>query len=439
MSRVQSAAPTGSLAPSAPPSQASVFHPLPVFVGLRYVRTRRQGFFVSFISWISMAGVCLGVAALITIISVMNGFEGELRSRLVSLTAHATVTGPPERLVHWQDVAARLAGVPGVIGVAPFVDVQAMIGRNGTLEPVILHGVDAQAEQRVSTVQQHLLQGSLAQLRPGTRAIILGRVLAWQIAAEVGDELTVMVPGRDMLAAGGKPTLQTFTVTGVFEVGLQDHDGSLALVSLADAADLTGATTRAPEGLRVRFDDVMRAPASLGALERAAGPGLHARDWSQEHAAYFRAIRIEKTMMSLILLLVVAVAAFNIVAALVMVVNEKRSDIAILRTLGLAPRGVVAVFLTQGLVIGAIGTLLGLVLGVLVAANVSTIVPVLERIFGFHVMDPTVYYITSIPSELRVQQIATITAVAFVLTVLATIYPAIRGAATEPAEALRYE
>jgi lipoprotein-releasing system permease protein len=405
-----------------------VFHPLPVFVGLRYVRTRRQGFFVSFISWISMAGVCLGVAALITIISVMNGFEGELRSRLVSLTAHATVTGPPERLVHWQDVAARLAGVPGVTGVAPFVDVQAMIGRNGTLEPVILHGVDAQAEQRVSTVQQHLLQGSLAQLRPGTRSMILGRVLAWQIAAEVGDELTVMVPGRDMLAAGGKPTLQTFTVTGVFEVGLQDHDGSLALVSLADAADLTGATTRAPEGLRVRFDDVMRAPS-----------GLHARDWSQEHAAYFRAIRIEKTMMSLILLLVVAVAAFNIVAALVMVVNEKRSDIAILRTLGLAPRGVVAVFLTQGLVIGAIGTLLGLGLGVLVAANVSTIVPVLERIFGFHVMDPTVYYITSIPSELRLSQIATITAVAFVLTVLATIYPAIRGAATEPAEALRYE
>jgi lipoprotein-releasing system permease protein len=416
-----------------------VFHPLPVFVGLRYVRTRRQGFFVSFISWISMAGVCLGVAALITIISVMNGFEGELRSRLVSLTAHATVTGSPERLTRWQDVAARLAGVPGVVGVAPYVDVQAMIGRSGTLEPVILHGVDAQAEQRVSTVQQHLLQGSLAQLRPGTRAMILGRVLAWQLGAEVGDELTVMVPGRDMLAAGGKPTLQTFTVSGVFEVGLQDHDGSLALVSLADAADLTGAATRAPEGLRVRFDDVMRAPASLDALERAAGPGLHARDWSQEHAAYFRAIRIEKTMMSLILLLVVAVAAFNIVAALVMVVNEKRSDIAILRTLGLAPRGVIAVFLTQGLVIGAVGTLLGLVLGVLVAANVGTIVPVLERVFGFHVMDPTVYYITAIPSELRVPQIATITAVAFVLTVLATIYPAVRGAATEPAEALRYE
>jgi len=386
-----------------------------------------------------MAGVCLGVAALITIISVMNGFEGELRNRLVSLTAHATVTGPPARLAQWREIAGRLEHVPHVVGVAPFIDVQAMIGRAGTLEPVILHGIVPAAENQVSSIEQHLLQGSLAQLAAGSRALILGRVLAWQIGAEVGDELTVMVPGRDMLAAGGKPMLQTFTVTGIFEVGLQDHDGTLALVSLADAADLAGVTNATPEGLRVRFDDVMRAPAAVSSLRAAAGPGLQARDWSEEHAAYFRAIRIEKTMMSLILLLVVAVAAFNIVAALVMVVNEKRSDIAILRTLGLAPRGVVAVFLTQGLVIGAIGTLLGLLLGVAVAANVSSIVPVLERLFGFHVMDPSVYYITSIPSELRVGQITTITLVAFVLTVIATIYPAIRGAATEPAEALRYE
>jgi lipoprotein-releasing system permease protein len=416
-----------------------VFHPLPVFVGLRYVRTRRQGFFVSFISWISMAGVCLGVAALITIISVMNGFEGELRNRLVSLTAHATVTGPPERLAQWRDVARRLSQVKGVVGVAPFVDVQAMIGRSGLLEPVLLHGIVPDEERRVSSVEQHLLQGKLSDLRAGSRALILGRVLAWQVGAEVGDELTVLVPGRDLLTSGGRPTLQTFTVAGVFEIGLQDSDASLALVSLSDAADLAGSSNDVPEGLRIRFDDVMRAPASLDAIRKAAGGGLEARDWSQEHAAYFRAIRIEKTMMSLILMLVVAVAAFNIVAALVMVVNEKRSDIAILRTLGLTPRGVVAVFLTQGLVIGAIGTLLGLVIGILIAANVGTIVPVLEGLFHFHVMDPSVYYITAIPSELHAGQIATITLVGFSLTVLATIYPAIRGAATEPAEALRYE
>ena len=416
-----------------------MFHPLPVFVGLRYVRTRRQGFFVSFISWISMAGVCLGVAALITIISVMNGFEGELRSRLVSLTAHATVSGPPQRLAQWLQLAAQLQAVPGVVGVAPFVDVQAMLGRAGTLEPVLLHGIEPGSEAGVSSIEQHLLQGTLADLAPGSRNMIIGRVLAWQIGAEVGDELTVMVPGRDMLAAGGRPMLQTYTVAGVFEVGLQDHDASLALVALGDAADLMGSTDATPSGLRVRFDDVMSAPARAADLRKAAGPGFTVKDWSQEHSAYFRAIRIEKTMMSLILLLVVAVAAFNIVAALVMVVNEKRSDIAILRTLGLTPRGVVAVFLTQGLVIGAIGTLLGLLLGVLIAANVGTIVPVLERVFGFHVMDPSVYYITAIPAELRAGQIASITLVAFVLTVVATIYPAIRGAATEPAEALRYE
>jgi lipoprotein-releasing system permease protein len=416
-----------------------LFHPLPVFVGLRYVRTRRQGFFVSFISWISMAGVCLGVAALITIISVMNGFEGELRNRLVSLTAHATVSGSSERLASWRVLATRLRAVPGVEGVAPFIDVQAMLGRSGTLEPVLLHGIDPAAEAQVSAIERNLLQGRLDDLTPGSRRIVIGRVLAWQIGAEVGDELTVMVPGRDMLAAGGRPQLQTFTVSGIFEVGLQDHDASFALVALADAADLDGASAAVPAGLRVRFHDVMQAPARADELRRAAGAGLQVKDWTQEHSAYFRAIRIEKTMMSLILLLVVAVAAFNIVAALVMVVNEKRSDIAILRTLGLTPRGVVGVFLTQGLVIGTIGTLLGLVLGVLIAANVGVIVPVLERLFGFHVMDPSVYYITQIPAELRAGQIATITLVAFTLTVVATIYPAIRGAATEPAEALRYE
>ena len=416
-----------------------MFHPLPVFVGLRYVRTRRQGFFVSFISWISMAGVCLGVAALITIISVMNGFEGELRNRLVSLTAHATVSGPPERLADWQSVTDRIRTVPGVEGVAPFVDVQAMLGRAGLLEPVLLHGIDPAAEANVSSIEQNLLQGKLSDLEPGARSMVIGRVLAWQIGAEVGDELTVMVPGRDMLAAGGRPLLQTFTVTGIFEVGLQDHDASLALVSIADAADLTGAANATPAGLRIRFDDVMNAPARTADLRRAVGAGLQVKDWSEEHSAYFRAIRIEKTMMSLILLLVVAVAAFNIVAALVMVVNEKRSDIAILRTLGMTPRGIVGVFLTQGLVIGTVGTLFGLVLGVLVAANVGTIVPVLERVFRFHVMDPSVYYITQIPSELRLGQILTITLVAFTLTVVATIYPAIRGAATQPAEALRYE
>jgi len=415
-----------------------MFHPLPIFVGLRYVRTRRQGFFVSFISWVSMLGVCVGVAALITIISVMNGFEGELRSRLVSLTAHATVQGAPALMQDWRAVAARARAVPGTTGVAPFADVQAMIGRAGHLQPVLLHGLDPAVEGEVSDVERHMVQGALADLVPGVRRIVLGAVVAWQLGADVGDEITVMVPGRELISSGGRPRLQTFTVSGVFEVGLKEHDGGLALVALEDAAQLAGGTA-VPGGLRLRFDDVMRAPARAARVAAALGEGVSVTDWTEQHAAYFRAIRIEKTMMSLILLLVVAVAAFNIVAALVMVVNEKRSDIAILRTLGLARRGVVGVFFTQGLVIGAIGTALGVVLGLLVAFNVDAIVPVLERLFGFHVMDPTVYYITEIPSEVRAGQVLSIGLVAFALTVLATIYPALRGAATEPAEALRYE
>jgi len=415
-----------------------MFHPLPIFVGLRYVRTRRQGFFVSFISWVSMLGVCVGVAALITIISVMNGFEGELRSRLVALTAHATVEGPPALMQDWRAVAARARAVPGTTGVAPFADVQAMIGRAGHLQPVLLHGLDPAMEGEVSDVERHMVEGALADLVPGARRIVLGAVVAWQLGADVGDEITVMVPGRELISSGGRPRLQTFTVSGVFEVGLKEHDGGLALVALEDAAQLAGGTA-VPGGLRLRFDDVMGAPARAARVAAALGDGVRVSDWTEQHAAYFRAIRIEKTMMSLILLLVVAVAAFNIVAALVMVVNEKRSDIAILRTLGLARRGVVGVFFTQGLVIGAIGTALGVVLGLLVAFNVDAIVPVLERLFGFHVMDPTVYYITEIPSEVRAGQVLSIGLVAFALTVLATIYPALRGAATEPAEALRYE
>ena len=386
-----------------------MFHPLPLFVGLRYVRTRRQGFFVSFISWISMAGVCLGVAALITIISVMNGFEGELRNRLVSLTAHATVTGPPSG---WR------IGTPSPSAHARRCRVSRASRRSSTcrrcsvapgdLKPVLLHGIDPAAEARRVVDRAAPAAGQLADLAPGSRSMIIGRVLAWQIGAEVGDEVTVMVPGRDMLTGGWAS--HAADVHG--RRRLRGRPAGPRRVAGPRVAGRCGrhrgrVERRTPSGLRVRFDDVMPAPARSGGLRRRWAPAIEVKDWSQEHAAYFRAIRIEKTMMSLILMLVVAVAAFNIVAALVMVVNEKRSDIAILRTLGMTQRGVVGVFLTQGLVIGAIGTLLGLVFGVLIAANVSTIVPVLEQLFGFHVMDPSVYYITAIPSELRVGQIVT--------------------------------
>ena len=391
-----------------------MFHPVPVYVGLRYVVSRSRGFFVSFISWISMAGICVGVAALITIISVMNGLGNEVRGRLLSLTSHATISAAPERMRDWQMLGERIRKQPDVEGVAPFLDLQGMLGR----------GED---------------------LQPGQRHIVLGAGLAYALDARVGDEITVLVPVSNSKAGEGaiagidlQPRIQMFTVSGVFEVGAQEHDNVLAFVSLQDAAAIVG-NGGVPGGLRLKFTDIFAAPDRVKQIAASLGPGLQTSDWSIENASYFRAIRIEKTMMTLILMLIVAVAAFNIVAALVMVVNEKRTDIAILRTVGISPRAIVGVFMTQGMIIGWFGALLGLALGLTLALNVGTIVPFLEGLTGMHVFDPTVFVISEVPSEVEWPQVVGITVTALILTVLATIYPALRGAATEPAEALRYE
>lgn len=415
-----------------------MFHPLPLFIGVRYVRSRGKGFFVSFISWVSMLGVCVGVAALITVLSVMNGFEGELRGRLLSLASHATVTGSPDRMRDWEDLARRAAAVPGVAGAAPYVELRGMIGRGLDLSAAIVRGVLPAEEDRVSQIGAAMVAGQLDELEPGSRRIILGAGLAWALDARLGDELTVLVPPTDADPLAFRPRLQSFVVSGVFEVGIQEHDNGLVLVHLADAAALAG-TDGAPSGLRLRFDDVFAAPILVHDVARELGDGFKTSDWTIENATYFRAVRIEKTMMTLILMLIVAVAAFNIVAALVMVVNEKRTDIAILRTVGLPPRSVVGVFMTQGVIIGWFGVVLGLVLGLALAFNVGTLVPLLENLFGVRVLDPGVYYITEVPSEVRWPQVTMIAFIALLLTVVATVYPALRGARTEPAEALRYE
>jgi lipoprotein-releasing system permease protein len=419
-----------------------MFHPLPLFIGLRYVRSRNRGFFVSFISTISMLGICVGVAALITIISVMNGLEGELRGRLLSLASHATLSAPPEQLKNWPEVAQRVRTEPGVMGVAPYVELQGMLGGVQEMHAALVRGVLPETESQVSDFAAHMTAGSLNDLEPGARRIILGVGLALAIDARIGDEITVLVPTSSAPGEGSiggidlRPRIQTFTVTGVFEVGATEHDSVLALVHMSDAAALAG-TAGAPSGLRLKFADIFAAP--VGAARIAAKLGFEASDWSKEHASYFRAIGIEKTMMTLILMLVVAVAAFNIVAALVMVVNEKRTDIAILRTVGIGPKAIVAVFMTQGVIIGWFGALLGMTLGLTLALNVEHIVPFLESAFGVHVFDPSVYVISQVPSEVQWPQVFGITITALVLTVAATIYPALRGAATEPAEALRYE
>jgi lipoprotein-releasing system permease protein len=420
-----------------------MFHPLPIYIGLRYVRSRSRGFFVSFISWISMAGICVGVAALITIISVMNGLEGELRERLLSAASHAKLSADSTVMVNWKTWLARIEAEPNVVGAAPYVELQAMIGRGQEMRAAHVRGIDPALEPQVSEVGSHMLRGELQDLIPGAQHIVLGVGLAYALDARVGDELTVLVPVKDATqsAIAGisvRPRVLTFLVSGIFEVGAQEHDNALALVHLEDAAAFAG-RANVPDGLRLKFDDIFLAPVRSQQINRQFGDSFAVTDWSIENASYFRAVAIEKTMMTLILMLIVAVAAFNIIAALVMVVNEKRNDIAILRTIGITPRAVVSIFVTQGLIIGWLGALLGLALGLALALNVDVIVPFLERLTGAHVFDPSVFVISEVPSEVRWPQVTGITVTALVLTVLATIYPALRGAATEPADALRYE
>jgi lipoprotein-releasing system permease protein len=418
-----------------------MFHPLSLYVGLRYVRARSHKFFVSFITWASLVGVGVGVAALIVILSVMNGFEGELRDRLLSLSAHARVTAnpnaPPPSHADWLEAERIVRGSEGVAAVAPYAEIQALALRTPEMLPVNLRGIDPKAEPRVTAVARSITQGHLADLMPGSDRVIVGEVIAERLGLAPGDSLTLLIP---TVAADSAPApkLRQFKVAGVFEVGLQDHDGVLIFAHIDDVRALAPGQ-ESGLGLRIRFGDVLAAPA-LSARVRAALPKrFEVTDWTQDNANYFRATRIEKTMMSLILFLIVAVAAFNIVAMLVMVVTDKRTDIAILRTFGASPRKIMGVFITQGLVIGWLGVAIGVALGLALALNVGTIVPFLEHTFGFQIMDADVYYVTTIPSEVRWTNIAAIGGAALLLTGFATLYPAIRASRTAPAEALRYE
>src|SRR5437879_1038182 len=418
-----------------------MFHPLPLYVGLRYVRARSHKFFVSFITWASLAGVCVGVAALIVILSVMNGFEGELRGRLLSLSAHARVVaaGGDARPspADWRNAERIVRGAVGVDGVAPYAEIQSLAVRTPEMLPVLLRGIEPQAEASVTEVARSITQGRLSDLRPGSDRIIVGEVIAERLGLAPGDPLTLLIPtvAADATPA---PNLREFTVAGAFGVGLQDHDATLVFAHLGDVRALAPAGASA-QGLRVRFHDALAGPAFAAKLRALLPRGLDIIDWTQDNANYFRAIRIEKTMMSLILLLIVAVAAFNIVAMLVMVVTDKRTDIAILRTFGASPRRVMGIFITQGLVIGWLGVALGIALGLTLALHVDTLVPLLEQTFGFQIMDADVYYITSIPSDVQWANVVTIAAAALLLTSIATVYPAIRATRTAPAEALRYE
>ena len=410
--------------------------PLPLGIGLRYVRSRRRSFFVSFITWVSVLGVCLGVAALITVLSVMNGFEGELRNRLLALSAHATLQRSGATAADLSALAVRADALPHVEGAAPFVEVQGLLAAGSLLSAATVRGIDPRAEAVVGELGASMIMGSLDDLATGSRHVILGRVLAAELAARPGDTVTLLLPRADD-SGGLTPEIGAFIVSGLFEVGLADHDATLAIVPLADLLQLSGGA--APAGVRLKFDDALAAPRLARETAASLGDGVQVRDWTQDHAAYFHAIRLEKIMMSVILTLIVAVAAFNIVASLVMVVSDKRTDIAILRTLGMDRATVVGIFVTQGTLIGWLGTAAGIALGLALAYNVGDIAPVLERLLGFQVFDADVYYISTIPSEVHAQDVALVGVTALVLTLLATLYPAFRAAGTRPAEALRYE
>ena len=411
--------------------------PVELFVGLRYLRAKRRTRFVSFITLISLAGIALGVAALIVILSVMNGFEGELRDRLLSMTAHGYVSGQDGSVRSWPALQKEVLATPGVVAAAPYVQMEGMVRTGRTLKGVMVNGILPVEEASVSGATINFVEGNLDVLQAGSKGIVLGRLLALDLGARMGDGIVLLIPRPD---GGGslEPVLERFQLLGVFEAGVQDHDAMLALIHMDDARRLMSYGDRV-SGVRFVANDVMDAPRVSATLQQRLGAEFTSSDWTIENASYFRAIRLEKMMMSLILSLIIGVAAFNIVASLVMVVTDKTSDIAILRTLGMGPGDVVRIFFIQGAVIGWIGVLLGVIGGTVLAYYVPVVAPVIEEFFGFQIMPGDVYYVTAIPSVLRPQDVLVIAVAALLLTSLATLYPALRAAHVNPASALRYE
>lgn len=415
--------------------------PVASFIGLRYLRARGGSLFVSFVALASVIGVMLGVAVLIIVLSVMNGFENELRGRLLSMTAHASIFSK-DGLLNWQSIVRDVRSRTGINGAAPYIEIEAMLASGSELAGVIITGVEPALEPDVSEVAQHMLVGSIVDLEPGSWRILLGRALAQKLRVAPGDSVTVLVPQPPGRGSGVTSRLRAYTVAGVFELGLQDHDAIRALVHLADAAELAQLGERV-SGVRVRTSNIFSAPRVIrewaATNNNAADQTPAVRDWTQDNASYFRAIRIEKTMMTLLLSLIIAVAAFNIVATLVMVVTEKRAGIAILRTLGYSPRHIIAIFVLQGTIIGWLGAIAGVILGVTAAQNINTLAPMLESLFGFQFMPADLYYMHELPSDLHVSDVFWIAMAALLVTAMATIYPARRAASVEPAEVLRYE
>lgn len=415
-----------------------MFRPLIFYIGLRYTRAKRRTQFISFITLTSILGIALGVTALIAVLSVMNGFEAELRERILGMTAHSTVTGRFGQLDDWRALAEQTKALPHVRASAPFVHGQVMVNAGRQVSGALLQGVLPEYESKVSEVADKMIAGSLGDLHPGEFGIILGVELANYLGVRLGDKLTVITPQVNSTPAGILPRLKRFTVVGVFKVGMFEYDRNMAMTDLEDAAKLFRIEP-AVSGLRLKLDDLFNAPRIAQNLADALGYDYQVSDWTRAHDNLFRAVQTEKRAMFIILLLIVAVAAFNIVSTLVMLVTDKRGDIAILKTQGLSDAAVMGIFIVLGCVIGAVGTLVGAVSGVLLALNIETIVPAIEKLFGVHFMAADVYYISEVPSKLIWGDVYWITGMAFLLSLLATLFPAWQASRINPAEVLRYE
>ena len=414
-----------------------MYQPLPLFVGLRYLRAKRRNHFISFISLISMAGIALGVMTLITVLSVMNGFERELRDRILGMISHATIQGFNGRFPDWPGVVEQAMENPRVLGAAPFVEQETMLRARRTAGAMI-RGIDPEAEPRVSDILEMMRAGSLDSLESGRWQVVLGVGLATRLGVGPGDSVTIFAPEIRATPGGVMPQVRRFEVSGLFEAGVHEYDTALALIHYQDAQRLFRLGDDI-SGIRLKLDDMMRARWIARDLS-AELPGLYqVRDWTQQHANFFRAVQTEKTVMFIILSLIIAVAAFNIISTLVMVVTDKQADIAILKTMGLSPRRVMAVFMIQGSLIGVIGTLVGVVAGIVLALNVESVVATIENVMSIEFLSAEVYYISDLPSELRAGDVVRFAGLALVLSLLSTVYPAWRAARTEAVEALRYE
>lgn len=415
-----------------------MFQPYELYVGLRYTRAKRRNHFISFISLISMLGIALGVMALITVISVMNGFEKELRERILGAAAHATITYYDQPMQEWQSLSEKARQHPEVVGAAPYVEGQVMLVNADRVTGALVRGVLASEEPQVSEIGDKMLAGELTDLKPGEFGILLGSDLARFLDASVGDKVTVISPEAGVTPVGVLPRLKRFTVQGIFEIGMYEYDRNMAVIQADDASTLLrlkGGYT----GVRLKLKDMFAARSVARDLARDVGEDYWVTDWTMKHANFFQAVATEKTVMFVILTLIVAVAAFNIVSTLVMVVTDKQSDIAILRTLGSSPASIMGIFLVQGAIIGVFGTVLGLIGGISLATNIDIVVPFIENLLGTHFLDPSVYSISQLPSDLRMQDVLQITGVSFIISLFATIYPAWRASRVEPAEALAYE